>query len=194
MSYLSKLHRAHLERRTKFFPPVVSARAADLTEPATIDDADDAPAALSPSVVPDRPMVDSAPISDGARRPSVALCLRAVARQYGVPAGEIKSPMRLAHIVRVRQIFFYITKRLAKRSLPDIGRRTGRRDHTTVLHGIRKIEGILAGADDAAAQLAADIAEIEAKIFDELASAQSVAGAASACDHDQATETETTNG
>jgi chromosomal replication initiator protein len=44
-----------------------------------------------------------------------------------------------------RQIGMYLSKQLTTRSLPEIGRRFGDRDHTTVLHAIRKIEGEISG-------------------------------------------------
>ncbi len=49
-------------------------------------------------------------------------------------------------MVRPRQIAMYLSKVLTLRSLPEIGRRFGGRDHTTVLHAVRKIEG-LTGSD-----------------------------------------------
>ena len=44
-------------------------------------------------------------------------------------------------MVKPRQIAMYLAKVLTLRSLPEIGRRFGGRDHTTVLHAVRKIEG-----------------------------------------------------
>ncbi len=46
-------------------------------------------------------------------------------------------------MVRPRQIAMYLAKSLTLRSLPEIGRRFGGRDHTTVLHAVRKIEGMV---------------------------------------------------
>jgi chromosomal replication initiator protein len=54
-------------------------------------------------------------------------------------------------VVRPRQIAMYLAKALTLRSLPEIGRRFGGRDHTTVLHAVRKIE-TLAGSDSALAE------------------------------------------
>jgi len=45
-------------------------------------------------------------------------------------------------VVKPRQIAMYLAKVLTPRSLPEIGRRFGGRDHTTVLHAVRKIEGL----------------------------------------------------
>jgi chromosomal replication initiator protein len=68
--------------------------------------------------------------------------LRVVAKHYGVQRGDLLSSRRNQSIVRPRQIGMYLAKTLTSRSLPEIGRRFGGRDHTTVLHAIRKIEGL----------------------------------------------------
>jgi chromosomal replication initiator protein len=69
-----------------------------------------------------------------------------VATHYNVSRADILSSRRTATVVRPRQIAMYLSKVLTLRSLPEIGRRFGGRDHTTVLHAVRKIEG-LAGKD-----------------------------------------------
>ncbi|HUZ66980.1 MAG TPA: chromosomal replication initiator protein DnaA [Beijerinckiaceae bacterium] len=69
-----------------------------------------------------------------------------VATHYNVSRSDILSSRRTATVVRPRQIAMYLSKVLTLRSLPEIGRRFGGRDHTTVLHAVRKIEG-LAGRD-----------------------------------------------
>ncbi|PNE09990.1 MAG: chromosomal replication initiation protein DnaA, partial [Beijerinckiaceae bacterium] len=53
------------------------------------------------------------------------------------------SARRTASVVRPRQISMYLSKLLTPRSLPEIGRRFGGRDHTTVLHAVRKITGLV---------------------------------------------------
>ena len=68
---------------------------------------------------------------------------RVVARQYNVSRADILSSRRTANVVRPRQIAMYLAKTLTLRSLPEIGRRFGGRDHTTVLHAVRKIEGLV---------------------------------------------------
>jgi chromosomal replication initiator protein len=50
----------------------------------------------------------------------------------------------LRNIARPRQIAMYLAKQLTPRSLPEIGRRFGGRDHTTIMHGVRKIEELMA--------------------------------------------------
>jgi chromosomal replication initiator protein len=69
---------------------------------------------------------------------------RVVARQYNVSRSDLVSARRTANVVRPRQISMYLAKTLTLRSLPEIGRRFGGRDHTTVLHAVRKIEGLIA--------------------------------------------------
>ena len=65
-----------------------------------------------------------------------------VATHYNVSRADILSSRRTANVVRPRQIAMYLSKVLTLRSLPEIGRRFGGRDHTTVLHAVRKIEGL----------------------------------------------------
>jgi chromosomal replication initiator protein len=74
------------------------------------------------------------------RRVKIEDILRAVSRQYAVSKQDILSQRRHRSVVWPRQIGMYLAKQLTSRSLPEIGRRFGDRDHTTVLHAIRKID------------------------------------------------------
>ena len=74
------------------------------------------------------------------RRVKIEDIQRVVARQYNVSRADLLSSRRTANVVRPRQIAMYLAKALTLRSLPEIGRRFGGRDHTTVLHAVRKIE------------------------------------------------------
>jgi len=65
-----------------------------------------------------------------------------VASHYSVTRADILSSRRTAIVVKPRQVAMYLSKALTLRSLPEIGRRFGGRDHTTVLHAVRKIEGL----------------------------------------------------
>jgi chromosomal replication initiator protein len=76
---------------------------------------------------------------------------RIVALRYNVSRGDLISSRRTANVVRPRQIAMYLAKTLTLRSLPEIGRRFGGRDHTTVLHAVRKIESLV-GNDGALAE------------------------------------------
>ncbi len=68
---------------------------------------------------------------------------RIVGRQYNISRADLLSSRRTANVVRPRQVAMYLAKTLTLRSLPEIGRRFGGRDHTTVLHAVRKIEGLV---------------------------------------------------
>jgi hypothetical protein len=86
--------------------------------------------------------------------------IRLVSSTYGVTATDIISERRSAKIVKPRQIAMYLAKRITLRSLPEIGRRFGGRDHTTVLHAVRKIEGLIATSPD----LAEHVSDLEAQL------------------------------
>jgi chromosomal replication initiator protein len=73
---------------------------------------------------------------------------RLVARQYNVSRSDLLCARRTANVVRPRQVAMYLAKMLTLRSLPEIGRHFGGRDHTTVLHAVRKI-GALTNNDTA---------------------------------------------
>ncbi|KKN79521.1 hypothetical protein LCGC14_0339800 [marine sediment metagenome] len=75
------------------------------------------------------------------RRVRVEDILKFVSRHYNVTRTDLLSARRTRTIVRPRQIAMYLAKTMTPRSLPEIGRRFGGRDHTTVLHAVRKIEG-----------------------------------------------------
>ena len=79
------------------------------------------------------------------RRVKIEDIQRVVARHYNVSKADLLSSRRTRTIVRPRQIAMYLAKMLTPRSLPEIGRRFGGRDHTTVLHAVRKIEGLIEG-------------------------------------------------
>ena len=77
------------------------------------------------------------------RPPKVEDILRVVSKHFGVSKHDILSQRRHRSIVWPRQVGMFLAKAMTARSLPEIGRRFGGRDHTTVLHAIRKIEGEL---------------------------------------------------
>ncbi|WP_244630907.1 chromosomal replication initiator protein DnaA [Aureimonas sp. ME7] len=78
--------------------------------------------------------------SGGEKRVRIEDILKFVSRHYNVSRTDILSARRTRTIVRPRQIAMYLAKTMTPRSLPEIGRRFGGRDHTTVLHAVRKIE------------------------------------------------------
>lgn len=73
--------------------------------------------------------------------------IRIVGEVYGVPVMCLRSSRRSAGIVRPRQEGMWLCRKFTLRSLPDIGRAFGGRDHTTVLHAIRKIDALIAESD-----------------------------------------------
>jgi chromosomal replication initiation ATPase DnaA len=90
--------------------------------------------------------------------PTILDVLRAVARYTGIPSLDIQSARLTQNVVRPRQIAMYLARELTLYSLPAIGRRLGGRDHTTILHGHRKIKRLIEGGD---VRLAADVDNIK---------------------------------
>lgn len=82
--------------------------------------------------------------SQDPRRVKIDDIQKLVASHYNISRADILSSRRTANVVRPRQIAMYLSKVLTLRSLPEIGRRFGGRDHTTVLHAVRKIEELAA--------------------------------------------------
>jgi len=80
------------------------------------------------------------------RRIKIEDILRIVSRHFGVSRADLLSQRRHRSVVWPRQIGMYLAKQMTSRSLPEIGRRFGGRDHTTVLHAIRKIDGEINGS------------------------------------------------
>ena len=78
-----------------------------------------------------------------AKRVRIEDILKMVSRHYKVPRNELLSARRSRDVVRPRQIAMFLAKALTSRSLPEIGRRFGGRDHTTVLHSVRKVEQMI---------------------------------------------------
>jgi chromosomal replication initiator protein len=76
---------------------------------------------------------------------------KVVAGHFNVSKHDLLSARRTRAIVRPRQIAMYLAKTMTPRSFPEIGKRFGGRDHTTVLHAVRKVEE-LAAADEGLAQ------------------------------------------
>lgn len=78
------------------------------------------------------------------RHPTVREIQAASEKHFGISHREIISARRTAQVVRPRQVAMYLARTLTLRSLPDIGRQFGGRDHTTVLHAFRKIGALVA--------------------------------------------------
>ncbi|GAA6158997.1 MULTISPECIES: chromosomal replication initiator protein DnaA [Ruegeria] len=74
------------------------------------------------------------------RKITVEEIQRKVSDYYNIRLSDIIGPKRLRSYARPRQVAMYLCKQLTSRSLPEIGRRFGGRDHTTVMHGVKRIE------------------------------------------------------
>ena len=70
---------------------------------------------------------------------TVELIQRAVAEYYKIKVSDMYSKRRPTSIAAPRQVAMYLAKELTQKSLPEIGDLFGGRDHTTVLHAVRKI-------------------------------------------------------
>ena len=78
------------------------------------------------------------------RKLTVEEIQRKVAEHYNIRLADMVGPKRVRSIARPRQVAMYLSKQLTLRSLPEIGRRFGGRDHTTIMHGVRRIEELMA--------------------------------------------------
>jgi chromosomal replication initiator protein len=78
------------------------------------------------------------------RKVTVEEIQRKVSEHYNIRLSDMIGPKRLRSYARPRQIAMYLAKQMTSRSLPEIGRRFGGRDHTTVMHGVKRIEELMA--------------------------------------------------
>jgi chromosomal replication initiator protein len=78
------------------------------------------------------------------RKVTIDEILRKVADHYNLRMSDLLSARRARQVARPRQVAMFLAKTLTSRSLPDIGRRFGGRDHTTVIHAVKKIEELKA--------------------------------------------------
>lgn len=94
------------------------------------------------------------------RRITVDEIQKTVAEHFALKQADLLSERRTRSVARPRQVAMYLCKQHTTRSYPDIGRRFGGRDHTTVLHGVRKIEELLASDE----QIARDVEALTRKL------------------------------
>ncbi|MDU8942595.1 chromosomal replication initiator protein DnaA [Ovoidimarina sediminis] len=87
------------------------------------------------------------------RKITVEEIQRKVSDHYNIRLSDLIGPKRVRTFARPRQIAMYLSKQLTSRSLPEIGRRFGGRDHTTVMHGVRRIDEL----KDKDSQIAEDL-------------------------------------
>lgn len=94
------------------------------------------------------------------RRITVDEIQKTVSEHFNLKQADLLSERRTRSVARPRQIAMYLCKQHTTRSYPDIGRRFGGRDHTTVLHGVRKIDSLLATDE----QIARDVETLTRKL------------------------------
>jgi len=83
-----------------------------------------------------------------------------VASKFGIKVSDLKSKIRRRELVIPRQIAMYLSKQLTSDSLPQIGRKFGGKDHTTVIHSVKKIENELKKNN----KLAKDVQDLKEKL------------------------------
>jgi len=79
------------------------------------------------------------------RRVTIDEIQKKVAEHFNVKVADMSSARRSRAVARPRQVAMYLAKQLTARSLPEIGRKFGGRDHTTVMHAVKRIEELCAG-------------------------------------------------
>ena len=84
-----------------------------------------------------------------------------VASYFNLNIQEMLSPRRSRSLARPRQIAMYLAKQYTTNSLPDIGRKFSNRDHTTVIHAVKKIDELLKKDDE----IKQSVSEIKKKIL-----------------------------
>ncbi|WP_241524134.1 chromosomal replication initiator protein DnaA [Oceaniglobus indicus] len=97
------------------------------------------------------------------RKTTVEEIQRKVSDHYNIRLSDLIGPKRVRTFARPRQVAMYLCKQLTQRSLPEIGRRFGGRDHTTIMHGIKRIEA-LKGSDP---QIAEDVELLRRSLDDQ---------------------------
>jgi chromosomal replication initiator protein len=162
-SFEGRLRREARERKMKFFGPRVAAP--EPASPVVPVDATAAPTSPHNAVVAEARKLagellpgltrslSTIDIETGKHRPSLQLIIAACARQAGLTVPELLGFRRTAVALLPRQIGMYLAKKMTLASLPEIGRRFGGRDHTTVLRSVAKIERLLPRDADLAARV-----------------------------------------
>jgi chromosomal replication initiator protein len=70
---------------------------------------------------------------------------RKVAEHYNIRLTDMSSARRARNVARPRQVAMFLAKQLTSRSLPEIGRKFGNRDHTTVMHAVSRVASLMEG-------------------------------------------------
>ena len=135
MNYLSRFAQEHRERLDRLWPVRRAIRPAMVPAPVLVQ---------VPVPVPG-PVIDTRSSILTLRPVAVTLTeiAQIVCAVTNVKPNEFKSTQRERRFVSARHVYFYLARDLTKFSLERIGHRCGNRDHSTVLHGIRKVKANL---------------------------------------------------
>ncbi len=79
------------------------------------------------------------------RRVSIEDIQKHVAEHFNIKVSDMHSARRARAVARPRQVAMYLAKKMTTKSLPEIGRRFGGKDHTTVMHAVKRIDDLIAG-------------------------------------------------
>jgi Bacterial dnaA protein helix-turn-helix len=149
---MKRWHIAALENIERCELPKVKAKAVVIPEPPEPPPSDPAPMQMPiirryrvPTIIPlvPQPHWFYRRPSDNRLYPHLEAIQIAVAYYYNVTLVDMNSERRQQAIVLPRQIAYYLARHLTYKSLPEIGRRMGDRDHSTILHGCRKVEQLM---------------------------------------------------
>jgi hypothetical protein len=158
---LRQMHVAYVDAHARLWPSVPP-RAPVPTKPAPSAKAQESVRAKPVEPAPSEPLSDDQYAAmltelwlEQRRRPQIQDIKRAVARHYNVTLIDIDSHRRFHIVVRPRQVAMYLAKTMTLRSLPEIGRLFGGRDHTTVIHAVRKIDALVKTDQELADHIAA---------------------------------------
>lgn len=150
MSYLEQLHTERTERLQRMraqtvTTPIVPANLVRRPKPPPAKSTELASQAPSkPEPKPEsRPYWFWMVLEPNRKHPPIKAIQRAVADHWSMEMNDLLSQRRTAKIIVPRHVAMYLAKKLTLKSLPDIGRNFAGRDHTTVLHAVRKVEYLI---------------------------------------------------
>jgi chromosomal replication initiator protein len=147
MSLQEELHRARKERLLRMSQPrqKVEVRPEPIPTPVTEFDAIDAWIKRQKSIPLPAPVEPSFSVIEDFDHScaTIGKVIFAVAQYFNISTHDLKGPSRVLALAYARQVGFYLAREAVKASFPKIGQRFGDRDHTTVLHGYRKIEALV---------------------------------------------------
>ena len=147
LSELQKMQLAHKERMARLNPK---------PQPAVVEAVEPPPPVETPAPEPFWFSVED--VAD--RDIKVNEVIAVVSQYFGFSQDIIKGTRRHKSIAQARQIGMYLSRQHTTRSLPEIGRRFGNRDHTTIMHGVAKIKHLIRTDWE----IAHDVAHIEARL------------------------------